>query len=152
MLTGLSRKPRLPQIDLVRIDRRHPRISNGMLSLNMCFHVGTSKNSLLELPTELLQLIAKKVPTEDIEAALQASPLLTRIFSKDTMRIRISNILSELKESALSKDRLEILALLHLEEVCANFIFYMLAVGSNSTRSARPRPPRPDHCKKNSKD
>ena len=74
-------------------------------------------SNLLELPSELLEEVANRVPDEDLDNALQASSMMTRIITKKVFQGRISKILMSMKESALSKDRREILALLHLEKV-----------------------------------
>lgn len=76
-----------------------------------------ARSNLLELPEELLEEIANRVPDEDLNNALRASSLLTKIFTKKVYLERVSKLLININESALSKDRREILALLHLEEV-----------------------------------
>lgn len=76
-----------------------------------------ARSNLLELPEELLEEIANRVPDEDLNNALRASSLLTRIFTKKVFSERVSKLLMNINESALSKDRREVLALLHLEEV-----------------------------------
>ena len=89
-----------------------------------------TRSNLLELPPELLEEIAKNVPDEDLDNALQASSMMTRIITKQVVHGRISKILMSINGSALSKDRREILALLHLEKVRDKYQNYHVYLSS----------------------
>lgn len=81
---------------------------------------------VFDLPPDILRKIAETLPEEDLQTALDASPLMTGIVSKDIMRTRVRRRLGSLvqqhsiisdKKGSVSMPISRLFALLKLEKV-----------------------------------